>query len=99
MAEALAYLEDPVEYPESDGKPVESMKQWGVVAQVAMALRRGVLNLHFRAVPGEEAPQLLGPDGDLLLSHEDAAAQAEQEVARLRAQIAALRAGKGVDPT
>lgn len=65
-------------------------------------LHSGVLNVHFRTVEGEEAPQLLGPDGDLLHSHEDAAAQAErgrtaaeEEVTRLRAQLAALRAGKG----
>ena len=33
-------LAAPVEYPESDDTPVESMKQWNVVAQVVMALRR-----------------------------------------------------------
>ena len=40
MAEALANPVAPVEYPESDDTPVESMKQWNVVAQVVMALRR-----------------------------------------------------------
>ena len=40
MAEALVNLAAPVEYPESDGAPMESMKQWNVVAQVVMALRR-----------------------------------------------------------
>ena len=229
MAEALAHLEDAVEYPESDDTPVESMKQWNVVAQVVMALRRffgggalvaanlgvyyrrgdntklvvpdlfvtlgppkidtpdvyltweqgkppdfalevaskttfrrdrrekieiyralgvkeyflhdatdrflkprlqgfravgagqyapvvptvapkgviclhsGVLNVHFRTVEGEAAPQLLGPDGELLLSHEDAAAeerrlrhehergQVEAERGRLEAEREASR--------
>ena len=39
MAEAHN-LAAPVEYPESDDTPMESMKQWNVVAQVVMALRR-----------------------------------------------------------
>ena len=40
MSEAVARFAPPVEYPESDDTPVESMKQWNVVAQVVMALRR-----------------------------------------------------------
>ena len=40
MSEAVARFVPPVEYPESDDTPVESMKQWNVVAQVVMALRR-----------------------------------------------------------
>lgn len=75
-------------------EPVEST----VLPDGTICLPSAVLNLTFRAVPGTQAPQIFGPDGAMLPSPEDAAAEdrrlrqeAERERREAERELAVLR--------